>query len=72
MASVKQQVRLLLDPATADQLHHASLRESRALAAMCMVLIKEALSARRAAAAQVTEVSRLAAILKSPSDVAAE
>jgi hypothetical protein len=48
MASVKQQVRLLLDPATASQLHNLSLRESRSLASTCMVLIKESLANRRA------------------------
>ena len=64
MASVKQQVRLLLDDAIAHQLHYLSLRESRALAAMCVVLIKEALMARHAASAQAAQVSELTRILR--------
>jgi hypothetical protein len=51
MASEKQQVRLLLDPATASQLHDISLRESRSLAGTCMLLIKESLANRRTVSA---------------------
>jgi hypothetical protein len=68
MASVKQQVRLLLDDPTAHALYHLSLRESRSLAGTCMVLIKESLASRRAAQHQTLEVQRLAQLLKTPSD----
>jgi hypothetical protein len=53
---MKQQVRLLLDPATASQLHETSLRESRSLAATCMVLIKESLANRRAVSASTAKL----------------
>jgi hypothetical protein len=58
MASVKQQVRLLLDPATASQLHQLSLRESRSLASTCMVLIKESLANRRSVSASTERLVR--------------
>jgi hypothetical protein len=66
MASTKQQVRLLLDPATASQLHSLSLRESRSLAGTCMILIKESLAARRENSRRVEE---LIAALRAPSDM---
>ena len=61
MASMNQQVRLLLDPATAHALHDLSLRESRWLAGTCMKLIKDSLENRRAASAST---QRLIAVLK--------
>jgi hypothetical protein len=49
MPSDKQQLRLLLDPATAHAIHQISLKESRSSASACNRLIDEALRARRAA-----------------------
>jgi hypothetical protein len=51
MASMKQQVRLLLDAPTAHALHELSLKESRSLAGTCMLLIKESLANRRTVSA---------------------
>jgi hypothetical protein len=59
MASAKQQVRLLLDPATASALHDISLRESRSLAGTCMILIKESLSNRRAVSASTEKLVQM-------------
>jgi hypothetical protein len=59
MASVKQQVRLLLDDPTAHALHQMSLKESRSLAGTCMVLIKESLANRRTVSASTARLVQM-------------
>jgi hypothetical protein len=68
MASSKQQVRLLLDPATAHEITQIAKKESRSIASVCSVLINQALYQRRTIN---TNAQRLVGLIKGETSDAA-
>jgi hypothetical protein len=63
-------IRLSVPEHIGSELHRLALKESRSDSAMINLLVGEALTARRSAASQIEQVSRLTQLLRSPSDAA--
>jgi hypothetical protein len=57
-------VRLRVSEALGREIHLMSLKENRSQSSAISILVSEALAARRSAASQVAEVSRLVATIK--------
>jgi hypothetical protein len=61
-------IRIVASDLVSDQVHREALKENRTLSAMGLVLLREALAARRAAATQIAEVSKLVATIRGQAD----
>jgi hypothetical protein len=62
-------VRIRLSDAEGREIHQMALRENRSQSSAISLLLREALSARRAEKMQAAEVQRLAQLLRTPSDL---
>jgi hypothetical protein len=61
-------IRLRVPEHLGSQIHNLALRESRSESAMISILVTESLAARRAAATQIAEVSKLTQMIRGESD----
>jgi hypothetical protein len=60
-------LRIVASDLIIDQVHREALKENRTLSAMGLILLRESLDRRRAAATQIDEVSKLVASIRGES-----